>query len=313
MDKNQFWELIEKIRKENSDGSQSEITEKMCNELAKRAPTEIIEWTLILQTYMAAAERNDLRMAASALGADMSGCQFEDFLAWLISQGREVYMAAIKEPDSLANLSIPGIEMHNETFASSGYEAYGDLLNLAKEEELTHLYQELDAHRLSDQTLESIHGDMPHRKDRTDSQLPIDYSAMFPQIWARMTSRMPEIAALEKELDFFIPIRGVVYAYVHQDNHCEEFRFIDSPQNIASFIGQHITAQKIVLTDTLDRFLLDTRGNLIDHCPDKELLARVRHFLMPIQQGKLDPSEISCEWLSRPAEQMNNLEMKHSM
>lgn len=313
MDINQFWESIEKVKSEHSGAERIELSEKMCDELVKRAPTDIIEWTQIFQTYISIAQRNDLRMAASALGADISGYPFEDFLAWLISQGKETYMAALRDPDSLADISTPGVQMHDDTFASSGYEAYGDILNLAKGEDLTHLVQKLDTHRLSDQTLKEIREDVPQDQDRPDKQLPIDYSALYPRIWARMTSRLPEIDALEEEFDYLIPIRGVAYAHVYQGNGCEEFRLVDSPQNIASFIGQHPTARKIILTDTLDRFLLETRGNLIDNCPDKELLARVLHFLAPIQQGKLEPNDIICEWLTRPAEQTGDMEMKHTM
>ena len=132
-----------------------------------------------------------------------------------------------------------------------------------------------------------------------DARLPLDYSTQFPKIWARMTSRSPEICALEEKFDYFIPLRDVVYAAVYRDSSCMEYRFLDTPRNIANFIGSHSAADQIVLTDTLDRLVLDTRGYFIHTCPDQETLAKVMHFLLPIQRAEVPPEPVPCECLTK--------------
>jgi len=61
---------------------------------------------------------------------------------------------------------------------------------------------------------------------------------------------------LKKEL-----IIGYVYGY---DGERQEFYFENSPSSIASFIMlKKENADKLILTDTLDRLVLDTFGELM--------------------------------------------------
>ena len=92
---------------------------------------------------------------------------------------------------------------------------------------------------------------------------------------------------------------------MYQDSNCLEYRFAATPQNIANFVGSRPKAERIVLTDVLDRLLLDTRGNIIETCPDSELLEKVKHFLIPIQTGEIQAEPIRCECLTEQGEQQS--------
>ncbi|WP_088188019.1 recombinase family protein [Desulfosporosinus sp. FKA] len=90
---------------------------------------------------------------------------------------------------------------------------------------------------------------------------------------------------LKKEL-----IIGYVYGL---DGESQEFYFEKSPSGIASFImlkKEH--ADKMVLTDTLDRLVLDTFGEFINRCPDQRLLKGITKELVPMQQGEKEPVNI---------------------
>lgn len=90
---------------------------------------------------------------------------------------------------------------------------------------------------------------------------------------------------LEKEL-----VIGYVYGL---DGERQEYYFEKSPSGIASFImlkKEH--ADKLVLTDTLDRLILDTYGEFINRCPDKKLLQEITKELVPMQLGDKEPAEI---------------------
>lgn len=95
----------------------------------------------------------------------------------------------------------------------------------------------------------------------------------------------PLAELLKKEL-----IIGYVYGL---DGECQEFYFENSPSGIASFImlnKEH--AGRMILTDTLDRLVLDTLGEFINHCPDQKLLQEITKELIPMQLGEKEPVSI---------------------
>ncbi len=90
---------------------------------------------------------------------------------------------------------------------------------------------------------------------------------------------------LEKDLAV-----GYVYSY---DGMRQVYYFENSPANIANFImvlGEN--ADKIVLTDQVDRLILNTFGEFINQCPDQAFLQEVLKELVPMQMGEKEPSEI---------------------
>ena len=90
---------------------------------------------------------------------------------------------------------------------------------------------------------------------------------------------------LSKEL-----IIGHVNGY---DGERQCFYFENSPSNIANFIMLHQeNASEMVLTDMLDRMVLNTFGEFINRCPDQELLQEILKDLIPMQLGEKEPASI---------------------
>ena len=85
-----------------------------------------------------------------------------------------------------------------------------------------------------------------------------------------------------------------IYGYVEQDGSYEEYMFQKTPENIANFVGSRPMADSITLTDPLDRLILNTFGNFINQCPDKQLLEDVKQHLLPIQYGEVEPKPFFC-------------------
>ena len=83
-------------------------------------------------------------------------------------------------------------------------------------------------------------------------------------------------------------VRGYVYPY---EGSRSEYWFEHAPSNIANFIMRHEDAREIILTDVLDRKILNTIGNFIDRCPDQELLPQILEHLIPMQMGEKEPQE----------------------
>ena len=99
INKDTFWELIAHA-KEHSGGP----SEWLMEQLMDLGPEQAKKFDDIACAYTSLAYQYGLWTAASVM--ERGGCTddgFIDFRGWLIAQGREVYMAALKDPDSLAD------------------------------------------------------------------------------------------------------------------------------------------------------------------------------------------------------------------
>lgn len=85
---------------------------------------------------------------------------------------------------------------------------------------------------------------------------------------------------------------GYAYLYPNNDGERQEYVFNMTPENIANFIGYHqLDSSKIILTDMLDRLILDTAGGFINNCPNQELCKQIIPKLAPIQMGQAEAEE----------------------
>ena len=84
------------------------------------------------------------------------------------------------------------------------------------------------------------------------------------------------------------------YAYIYPlSGNRQEYVFDMTPEHIANFLGAHqFDAEKIVLTDMLDRLILNTIGGFIDQCPDQDLCRQIILLLASIQTGETEAKEI---------------------
>lgn len=108
MDQNAFWNLIGEAKREcgqDMDASLQYLTER----LTALGPRQAQDFHDILHGYKHLAYKYGLWSAASLICEN--GCSddgFIDFRAWLIVQGKEVYLSALADPDSLANVEAYG-------------------------------------------------------------------------------------------------------------------------------------------------------------------------------------------------------------
>lgn len=97
-----FWTLLAQAKDVCSEDQETTaywLTER----LLEMGPEQTLNFHSILHGYMELADQYGLWNAAILMRED--GCHsdgFEDFRSWLIAQGRDTYLAALKNPDSLA-------------------------------------------------------------------------------------------------------------------------------------------------------------------------------------------------------------------
>lgn len=102
MDKEQFWRMIDDAR--HTAGRWQDMREPLLDSLAKLDAPDIIRWKQIFDEYQDLAYKDKLWAAAAAMLGGCSDDGFIDFRAWLTAQGKDVFMAALADPDSLADV-----------------------------------------------------------------------------------------------------------------------------------------------------------------------------------------------------------------
>lgn len=124
MNKEQFWSIVDDVRNSTDPRNQKQVCAALEKRLRVLPSEEIVEWHQIFEFYQNTAYRNDLWAASAAMGAHCTDDGFIDFRSWLISQGRDVYLAAMQAPDSLAEVDTTGQDLNFETYPYAAIRAY---------------------------------------------------------------------------------------------------------------------------------------------------------------------------------------------
>ena len=135
MDKDTFWALIREEK--TASGQDMDATaEHLRSSLTAMGAASARGFHNLFEAYMDLSEPFGLWDSASIMKEN--GCSLEgfiDFRAWLIAQGKDTYMAALRDPDTLADIEPYG-NCSFETIAYigsdvyhilTGQNAYGDL------------------------------------------------------------------------------------------------------------------------------------------------------------------------------------------
>ncbi len=106
MDDAKFWTIIEAGDPEALREAQRQL-DAVRERLRCLTPAELVAFHLTFNRKMDAAYHWDLWAAGYLMNGGCSDDGFAYFRAWLISQGRRVYEAALRDPDSLAEVADP--------------------------------------------------------------------------------------------------------------------------------------------------------------------------------------------------------------
>ena len=86
---------------------------------------------------------------------------------------------------------------------------------------------------------------------------------------------------------------GYAYLYPAAGGQRKEYLISTTPENLANFVGSHfMDARQMIVTDMLDRLILDTTGRFLNRCPNQNLCREILKFLAPIQMGETEAKEI---------------------
>lgn len=107
IDKDTFWVLIDQAREEF--GQDLDAAEKwLVEQLVSIGPEQAQNFHDIMYGYQDLAYQYGLWTAASVMCNGCTDDGFTDFRAWLIYQGKDAYLTALADPDSLADVPAYG-------------------------------------------------------------------------------------------------------------------------------------------------------------------------------------------------------------
>jgi hypothetical protein len=101
MDYDTFWHLVDSTR------GQPDRAAQLAEALAAYPPDDIIRFRLLYDDLIQTANRVDLWGAAHTINGGCTDDGFNYFREGLIELGRAVFEAAVKDPDSLADVARP--------------------------------------------------------------------------------------------------------------------------------------------------------------------------------------------------------------
>lgn len=116
MDKQTFWKIIDDTNSSLGQTSRRKFLNGISEKLMNYTTKEINDWKNILDYYHGLAYRQELWAACAAMGTHYTDDGFAYFRVWLISKGHDVFMKAIHDPDSLAEVDITDNETEFEEF-----------------------------------------------------------------------------------------------------------------------------------------------------------------------------------------------------
>ncbi|MFD3699907.1 DUF4240 domain-containing protein [Streptomyces sp. NPDC058646] len=127
MDKQTFWKLIETAREQVE---ADQVAERAAMLLSALPVTEVAAAQQVLWDLLAESYSSPLWAAAYLINGGCSDDGFDYFRGWLLTQGREVFEAALADPDSLAahpavrEAAEEGLELWDEEALSIAWSAY---------------------------------------------------------------------------------------------------------------------------------------------------------------------------------------------
>jgi len=102
----EFWAIVEAARTGVADTvtDADEVADALVDRLSGMTPARIVEFELAFDEVASHAYRLDLWAAAYLMNGGCSDDCFDYFRGWLIAQGRDVWDAALADPESLADI-----------------------------------------------------------------------------------------------------------------------------------------------------------------------------------------------------------------
>jgi hypothetical protein len=162
MDSKQFWKFIDDAKE--SAGGWEEMYAPLVEMLSKLSDKEIVQWGQIFDLYQKLSYKDRLWAAAYVINGGCSDDGFDYFRGWLTAQGKDVFLSALSDPDSLVELEPECEEAAEfEDMLSVSTYAYFKKHNL--KQEYGRYDKECDKHPLSAEEIVTIESEIVYAEE----------------------------------------------------------------------------------------------------------------------------------------------------
>ena len=291
MNKEDFWNLIDETNRLCPTRDKESIMAVATEKLMKLDVNDILDFHMIQQEYFRMAYRNDLHAASEAIGADPSFDGLQAFIYWLISRGKEVFINAMDNPDSLAGVPKEGEQIGFLNFGYAAYTAYSMKMDRINPGDMSDIYSALNSEDyggLTPETREAIRDEIPQRADIAPSYSLNTIQCLFPNVYKENVDRLKNTGLYQEQVSKLILSRCIIHARVGIGLCPKEEYFAGTPENIANFLAWYKIADSMLLTDMTDRLVVYSSGWYIISCPDKSLLEKISETLFPLYRNEIE-------------------------
>lgn len=262
MTKEQFWRIIEDVNAVSQNHDQETVWTRIVENLSHYPLEDIMDWHLIYHEYKDAAYRDEMFAVSTALGSDYADEGLNNFRAWLISCGKEVFMNALREPVTLVDSPKKDGCFNYGKYDYAAFYAYNAKMFRIDPDSTQDLIYALEDYTLDRETIEDIHEELPKQQGFGQNGVGASFANYYSPNCGK--NNAPQSDAIQALMDS----GEVVHAHVYSNGGREEFLFHNTPENIASFIGSRPFVDQMILTTPMDELIMNTMGNFIDQCPD---------------------------------------------
>ena len=165
MNTQQFWAIIDEAR-ERAAGSCDAMLEPLVEGLSALDVGDLMRWQQIFDEYQRLSYKNKLWAAAYVIMGGCSDDSFDYFRAWLTAQGKDVYLSALRDPDTLAAVNTCRGDVSFEMMLGAAADAYSKKND--ENHDLDRFYDELDKHNLTETEKAEIAAQIEYAKDIDD-------------------------------------------------------------------------------------------------------------------------------------------------
>lgn len=291
MKKEDFWNLIDETNRRCPTRDQESIMAVATDKLMKLDVNDILDFHMIQQEYFRAAYRNDLHAASEAMGATPSYDGLQAFVYWLISCGKEVFIHAMDNPDTLADVPQDGEKIEFSSFGFAAYTAYSMKMDRIDPENTSDIYSALNGGGyggLTQETWEAIHSEIPKHEDITAPYSLDTIRRLFPNIYQKNADRLKNTGLYQEQVDKLLASECIIRARIGIGLCPKEEYFAGTPENIANFLARYKIAESMLLTDLNDHLIVYSSGWHIMSCPDKALREKINETLFPLHRGEIE-------------------------
>jgi len=159
-----FWKIIDDTR--NEANTYEDMIDPLVKILSDLEIADIVTWQQIFDEYQKLSYKTKLWAAAYIINGGCSDDGFDYFRSWLTIQGKEIFLEALLNPDSLVKLDIDEDEVVEfEDMLYAGPHAFTKKQDIETDDNQDIFYEEFDKHPLSEEIKEEMLAEIQYAED----------------------------------------------------------------------------------------------------------------------------------------------------